>query len=409
MDAHRHKALGQSRLVVLQQQLAQLRLAGFADAAMEREYLVWVRLESAPMRRVMMAVPLLAMLLAPLYGGLLHTPAAANIAWLRLIEFAIAGLCAASIMVLWRQPQARASTYLMYVTSLAVFWAVSAIRWLVAPGGSSLSPEIVMVVPLALAAVGRLRLWLSLPMALGCPALFLLLEWQLGHVERFASTVLGTLLFSGLSVITAIATDRLLRRAWLSRGIVELTAMSDAVTALPNRQWFNRDFSALFAFARRNREPLAVFLLDLDHFKKLNDSHGHAAGDAALAQVGTLLTRYSRRAMDMSGRYGGEEFVLVLHNPTFNGVQRIAGQLLADITALGIDNAGAPLKTLTASIGIYMAVPSVDDRPEDFLRQADNALYVAKQAGRNRYRFARPEDAVAPALDPAEQEPIPIT
>jgi diguanylate cyclase (GGDEF)-like protein len=396
----RDKVVGQNRLPRLQGQLEHIGPLGFSDPAMEREYLGWVRGESSLIRQVMMAVPLLAMLLAPLYRNLIHHPNADAIFWLRLIEWGVViPLCTLSIGVLRKYPHSRLGTQLMLIASIAVFWAVAMIRWVTTTDIPSMSPEIVMVVPLTLAAVARLRLQLILPVAVLCPALFLVAEYLLPGHPHFAATVLGTLLFCALTVITAIATDRLLRRAWLSRAIVELTAMSDAVTGLPNRQWFNRDYQTLFSQSRRNREPLAVFLIDLDHFKKLNDHHGHAAGDEALARIGELLRRFSRRPMDLSGRYGGEEFVLVLHNPTFNGAQRIVRDLLTELEQLGIENSGAPLGRVTASAGIYMAVPTAEDRPEDFLRLADGALYAAKQAGRNRFCMARPEDAVAAPLD----------
>lgn len=401
MEPSHSKAIGHTRLAELRQQGMQLSmLRGFAAPLLETEYAAWLRRESAPTRRWLMWVPFFAMVLAPAYGNLLFKSSGLTVVWLRLIEFGLtAPLCALSLFLLYRDPDSPLTTRVMLIAVVVVFWAVALIRWVGAAGGGSLSPEIVMVVPLALAAVGRLRLFLILPMIISCSLLFLVAEWHINGAAGYAPTVLGTLMFAALSLMTAIATDRLTRRAWLDRQIAELSAMSDAITGLPNRQWLNRDMDTLFSLARRNQEPLAVYLIDLDHFKKLNDTHGHAAGDVALRAVGKVLARFGRRALDLAGRYGGEEFVLILHKPKHYGAARIAEELVQGIAGLGIENQGAPLGRLTASIGVYIATPGAEDRPEDFLQQADAALYAAKHGGRNRHLLRQPQDRPAPAAE----------
>lgn len=401
VEPEHSKAIGHTRLAELRQQGQHIRtLRGFGTRLLETEYADWLRKESAPSRRWLMWVPFFAMVLAPVYGTLLLDSDAPAVVWLRLIEFGLtAPLCGLSIFLLYRDPDSPLTTRVMLIAGVVVFWAVALIRWVGAAAGGSLSPEIVMVVPLALAAVGRLRLFLILPMIIGCSLLFLLAEWHIKGASGYAPTVLGTVMFAALSLMTAIATDRLTRRAWLDRQIAELSAMSDAITGLPNRQWLNRDMGTLFSLARRNQEPLAVYLIDLDHFKKLNDTHGHAAGDVALRAVGKVLARFGRRALDLAGRYGGEEFVLILHKPKHYGAARIAEELVQGIAALGIENQGAPLGRLTASIGVYIATPGAEDRPEDFLQQADAALYAAKHGGRNRYLLRQPQDRPAAAAD----------
>lgn len=401
MEPSQSKAIGHTRLAELRQQAQHIRsLRGFGTPLLEAEYATWLRRESAATRRWLMWVPFLAMVLAPVYGSLLLDSHAPAVVWLRLIEFGLtAPLCGLSLFLLYRDPDSPMTTRVMLIAIIVVFWAVALIRWVGAAAGGSLSPEIVMVVPLALAAVGRLRLFLILPMIVCCSLLFLLAEWHIKGAVGYAPTALGTLMFAALALMTAIATDRLTRRAWLDRQIAELSAMSDAITGLPNRQWLNRDMGTLFSLARRNQEPLAVYLIDLDHFKKLNDTHGHAAGDVALRAVGKVLARFGRRALDLAGRYGGEEFVLILHKPKLYGSVRIAEELVRSIADLGIENQGAPLGRLTASIGVYVATPGTEDRPEDFLQQADIALYAAKHGGRNRHLLRQPQDRPAPAAE----------
>lgn len=408
------KVIGHSRLIELQQQSAHSRMRiGFKSSVFEQDYALWLRTKSAPMRRWLMTVPFIAMLLAPIYGTLLLHTYTTELMWLRVIELGItAPLCAVSITLLYRNPTSAMTTHMLLVSAIVVFWAAALIRWLSMQAGKELSPEIVMIVPVALAALARLRLFLILPMIVGCSTLFLVLEWFINGSQGYASTLLGTVLFTSLSIIIAFATDHLARQAWLAEQIVELTAMSDAVTGLPNRQWLNRDVTTLFALARREHQSLAVYLIDLDHFKKLNDTHGHVAGDEALKAVGALLAQFGRRALDLAGRYGGEEFVLVLHDAKLYGTVRIGEQLVARIAALGIENKGAPLGYLTASVGVYTAIPGANDRPEDFLHEADLALYAAKHLGRNRMVLRQPQDAtraVAASDDDAIETAIPAT
>ncbi len=413
-DQIAQKVVGHSRLIDLQQQATSRRMRnGFESRRFEQDYALWLRIQSAPMRRWLMTVPFFAMLLAPIYGTFLLHTYTTELIWLRVIELGItAPLCALSIILLYRNPTSPLTTHMLLVSAIVVFWAAALIRWLSMQAGKELSPEIVMIVPVALAALARLRLFLILPMIIGCSTLFLVLEWFINGSQGYASTLLGTLLFTSVSIIIAFATDHLARQAWLAEQIVELTAMSDAVTGLPNRQWLNRDMATLFALTRREHQSLAVFLIDLDHFKKLNDMHGHVAGDEALKAVGALLAQFGRRALDLAGRYGGEEFVLVLHDAKLYGTVRIGDQLVARIAALGIENKGAPLGHLTASVGVYTAIPGANDRPEDFLHEADLALYAAKKLGRNRVLLRQPQDAtraVPASEDDAIETAIPTT
>ncbi|MDO9452844.1 MAG: GGDEF domain-containing protein [Stagnimonas sp.] len=409
------KVVGHSRLIDLQQQAANRRMRnGFESPAFEQDYALWLRIHSAPMRRWLMAVPFFAMVLAPVYCTLMLHTYSTELIWLGVIGLGItAPLCAFSIILLYRNPTSALTTRMLLVSAIVVFWAAALIRWLsVQEEGKPLSPEIVMIGPVALAALARLRLFLILPTIVGCSTLFLVMEWFINGTQGYGPTLLGTLLFTSVSIIIAFATDHLARQAWLAEQIMELTAMSDAVTGLPNRQWLNRDMGTLFALARREHQPLAVYLIDLDHFKKLNDSHGHAAGDEALKAVGALLALFGRRALDLAGRYGGEEFVLVLHDPKLYGTVRIGNQLVSRISALGIENNGAPLGYLTASVGVYTAIPGAKDRFEDFLHEADLALYAAKHLGRNRMVLRQPQDAaraVPASDDDAIETAIPAT
>jgi len=161
--------------------------------------------------------------------------------------------------------------------------------------------------------------------------------------------------------------------------IAESRAATDALTGLPNRRSVDDTLRRLLAQADRTVTPLSIALLDLDHFKQINDTFGHERGDDVLAGLASLL-RSALRASDFAGRSGGEEFVLFLPNTGRDEAVAVADKLrrnLRRITITGIDS------QITASIGIA-TFPDDATTTETLMRSADRALYTAKQAGRDR-------------------------
>ena len=158
----------------------------------------------------------------------------------------------------------------------------------------------------------------------------------------------------------------------------EHLANIDGLTQLDNRRAFLIKAETLFAYCQRNNSPISALVLDVDHFKKINDTFGHAAGDIALRNLGRLL-KTNMRESDLSCRYGGEEFAVLLPNTSASEAIEIANQLRLSMAkstlALAEDNA-APL---TASFGVADIGSSV----EDLLNHADKAMYIAKKGGRN--------------------------
>jgi len=152
----------------------------------------------------------------------------------------------------------------------------------------------------------------------------------------------------------------------------------DALTGLYNRRYLDERLLAEWAFATRHRAPLAVLLLDLDHFKHVNDTHGHQCGDAALRAVADCLSK-SLRAEDVAARYGGEEFMILTPATDINGAHAHAERLRRDIESYPFSEIG----TLSCSFGVTEFRPDQDDVASLFKR-ADAALYHAKEQGRNR-------------------------
>ena len=133
---------------------------------------------------------------------------------------------------------------------------------------------------------------------------------------------------------------------------------------------------------RRSRSSLAVLLLDLDHFKQVNDSHGHAAGDQVLRQF-VATVHGSRRGEDAFGRLGGEEFLLMLNGSDAGGARHLAERIRQAVEATEFRVHAESSLRLTVSIGCAHALPD-DRRSADLLERADRALYEAKRGGRNR-------------------------
>jgi diguanylate cyclase (GGDEF)-like protein len=165
-----------------------------------------------------------------------------------------------------------------------------------------------------------------------------------------------------------------------------LAALSttDPLTGIPNRRALDDHLEDELARARRYGTPLAVVMLDLDHFKRLNDRHGHAAGDAVLRQVASVLDAEKRRG-DTIARFGGEEFVAILSHADEAAAQGWAERVKGRLASMAIEVGGTILR-VTASFGVAGCLPGDSGFAggESLLAAADRALYVAKARGRNR-------------------------
>jgi diguanylate cyclase (GGDEF)-like protein len=161
----------------------------------------------------------------------------------------------------------------------------------------------------------------------------------------------------------------------------QLRARTDELTGLHNRRYFFELAEREYAVARRHGRPLSVIMVDIDHFKRINDTFGHQAGDEVLAHVAQIAAAH-RRTGDIVARYGGEEFVLLLPETTAENALQVAEQLCDAVAAGGLDTGGGRA-TFTISGGVA-GLGADSQSLEELIRQADRALYVAKAQGRNR-------------------------
>jgi diguanylate cyclase (GGDEF)-like protein len=162
-------------------------------------------------------------------------------------------------------------------------------------------------------------------------------------------------------------------------------ALTDGLTGLPNRRSIDDTLKRLAAHADRTSRPLGAVLLDLDHFKKINDLCGHEKGDEVLAAVGSVISTTSR-VSDFSGRYGGEEFIVLLPDTDRDASVMVAEKLRSAIAAIDVPGVSLPI---TASFGVA-AMPADAHEPALLMRAADRSLYVAKAKGRNRVETLAP-------------------
>ena len=177
----------------------------------------------------------------------------------------------------------------------------------------------------------------------------------------------------------------------LERANEELEKLSirDPLTGVYNRRFFMKSFEEDFLRARRGRYGFAVLMIDIDHFKRFNDTYGHVVGDRAITLVAQSIQGSITRETDYVARYGGEEFVAVPFQADREGAEMVAQKIQEALGNLEIptfkeSEAERIYRGLTVSVGVNAEVPSLSEKAEGFLQKADNALYRAKEEGRNR-------------------------
>lgn len=214
--------------------------------------------------------------------------------------------------------------------------------------------------------------------------------WEMLDFYRF---VIATLLLTGISYTAESSYDMSDRELALVRKneakvMKELQeqAITDSLTSMYNRRYFNHIVPKIIKHAQRNQNYLSFFILDIDYFKNYNDTYGHQAGDMVLQKVAKALISFIKRDDDFVFRIGGEEFAGILHVNNVEESKEWLSQLNREIYNLNIEHKETLLKDkiLTVSIGVSTKKVSAQQSLNDFYKDADNALYKAKESGRNR-------------------------
>jgi two-component system chemotaxis family response regulator WspR len=159
----------------------------------------------------------------------------------------------------------------------------------------------------------------------------------------------------------------------------------DGLTELSNRRYFDQQLEMEWKRGAREQTPLSVLMIDVDSFKRFNDTYGHPAGDEALKKVARAMQQSAARSTDVAARFGGEEFVLMLPATPLEGAKAVGEELRVRVQDLKIpQSASGVAECVTVSVGVASMVPNHEDSPLRLIEVADKALYKAKGAGRNR-------------------------
>lgn len=246
------------------------------------------------------------------------------------------------------------------------------------------------------------------PEALGCSVMMLVPEERVGEERSIVSRVLAgqsvhydtervradrslvevSVIISpiraqdGEVIAASVVARDATQRNRMQRRLEEL-ATRDPLTGLLNRRAFETELARAVAFTNRYKIPAALLMLDVDHFKYVNDGYGHALGDAILRRVSDAL-RHRLRETDVVGRLGGDEFALILPGTDLDHARALARALLDELRGDTTVHSGSHVVRLTASIGLTAIDPNTQLAPEEFLARADIALYEAKEHGRDR-------------------------
>lgn len=221
---------------------------------------------------------------------------------------------------------------------------------------------------------------LPLLMVVGIPLDEVYASW------RNEALIAGLLMIAlcGVTVFSAVLLRRELRWRLAAEQKLAVLATTDSLTGLSNRRHFDEVITREWRRAMRERTPIALLMIDADSFKAYNDSLGHQTGDAVLRAIGACIADKARRATDLSARYGGDEFTLLLPNTAARSAVEIAERIRTDVLGLKLHESNSVGAAAAVSVGVAVMVPPPGSNYQDLVNAADRALYEAKAKGRNR-------------------------
>lgn len=358
--------------------------AGFRDSQR--------RLHRFP-RVALLACHALGFGLSPWYNGALFGAPDAVQPLMRLLEVGVVlPLLLLSIALLLLKVPVRLQQTAQTAAVIGLWSGALALRYLSLTEGFDYPSQMLGIMLVAVALFGsyscrRVAVGVLLFGGLGVALEF----WQAGPASNPYLHAYGLMLMSLIAIFGAYTVEVFSRLAWVNNRYAHSLARTDALTGLSNRHDFNRLFPRSLLQAAREGRGVGVMLLDIDHFKTINDQHGHPFGDEVLREVGRRLRgSVALRPLDLLARFGGEELVVVWYDVPAETMPALAERVLDSLRSLQI---GLPMQPetlrLTASAGVLWLQPRHPVQPELLLRRADTLLYEAKARGRDRQVFGR--------------------
>lgn len=386
-DRRRTDDLGAADIQLLEA-IAQAQTRRFRfPAGLEDEFQQYTRIAA---RTARVSVALLTVLMfgtAPLWTPLAFAVPERTRSLMTLIELAIAPLFGALTLAILRRPASQAVEWLMIAAFALEMFTIEALRYLSGQAGLDIDPSLAVATPVAVLVLARLPMNRCL--------LFIAVYFAgMAGMERYGSDAIvhrsptawmmeGILV--GAALLSVLWTRLTMRRQWAANVLLEILAYRDPLTGLPNRRAFEEHYDTLSrALVREPQRTMLFALVDLDHFKALNDHYGHAYGDGALAEIGLALAGFARRPLDIAARLGGEEFALLLYDCEPGAAEARAYAIVDGVRKLCIEHEVGATGVVTCSVGTV--VVHSGETLSDAYRRADECLYQAKRRGRNSYR-----------------------
>jgi diguanylate cyclase (GGDEF)-like protein len=358
-----------------------LRFEGELEAAYRRdqfrERLRYLRINLAVLAVISLLVIQVDRVVMPVIGRIVPDLARTGI----MLPLLLAGLALTFVR--------RADAWYPRYIAVAMTAALAAMSWVSLSAWDQGEPRIFGRLLLAIVAV-YFVLGLTFRSAIVVNAVALAVYAALAVARGMPSVELTHYLLTlGIANVICVAgawnLEHARRTAWLEGQRLAETALQDGLTGIHNRRRFDEHLQRAWAQGVRERKPIALLFGDLDHFKAFNDRYGHQAGDEALKAVAGVLARFARRPLDLAARYGGEEFAVILFDTGREHAERIGAEILESVRQLGIPHQGSgAAPVLTISLGIACVLPAARRSRAGLVQLADQALYAAKDGGRNR-------------------------